>query len=158
MNKEQISDFTRRVSQCNKGGLIVIMYDIVFTYLDDAKEAYGKNNREEFKEAVRKADRAVLELINALDFSYEIAKELYPLYVFCREELAKSMYRNQLEELEHTEKILRRLYDSFVKAAEQDTSGPLMSNTQQVYAGYTYGRDNLTETCQELDTSRGFLA
>lgn len=31
-----------------------------------------------------------------------------------------------------------------------------MKNTQQVYAGYTYGRDNLVETCQDSDSSRGF--
>ena len=39
----------------------------------------------------------------------------------------------------------------------QDHSEPLMKNTQQVYAGYTYGRDNLVETCQDSDSSRGFL-
>ncbi|MCI5919307.1 MAG: flagellar protein FliS [Roseburia sp.] len=158
MKKELISDFTRRISQCNKGGLIVIMYDIVFAYLDEAKQSYEKKDHEAFKEAVRNADRSILELIHSLDFSYEIAKELYPLYVYCREELSKTLYKNRLDELNHAEKILRSLSDSFVKAAEQDTSGPLMSNTQQVYAGYTYGRDNLTENCQEFDTSRGFLA
>ena len=91
MKKELISDFTRRISQCNKGGLIVIMYDIVFAYLDEAKQSYEKKDHEAFKEAVRNADRSILELIHSLDFSYEIAKELYPLYVYCREELSKTL-------------------------------------------------------------------
>jgi flagellar protein FliS len=40
MEKEQIKDFTRRLSQCNRGGLIVIMYDIYFAYADEAQKAY----------------------------------------------------------------------------------------------------------------------
>lgn len=157
MKKEQKQDFTRRISQCNKGGMIVIIYDIIFAYFDDAKEAYEKKDREAFKTAVRKADKGIAELMQSLDFSYGLAKELYPLYAFCRQELAAGMYQYRMDGLEHAEDILRRLYDSFEKVAAQDTSAPIMQNTQQVYAGYTYGRDNLTENCQEFDRSRGFL-
>ena len=28
-------EFTRRLSQCNNGEMIVIMYDIVFAYMDE---------------------------------------------------------------------------------------------------------------------------
>lgn len=157
MKKEQISDFTRRISQCNRGGLVVIMYDIVFAYFADAKEAYAGADWEEFKTAIRKGERAIDELISALNFSYDLAGQLYSIYVFCRDSLAKAMYRRKIEDLELAERLMRRLYDGFVKAAEQDTSEPLMSNTQQVYAGYTYGRQDLVETCQDFDTSRGFL-
>ena len=52
---------------------------------------------------------------------------------------------------------MRKLYVSFEKVAENDTSAPIMKNTQQVYAGYTYGRDDVVENCQELNKSRGFL-
>ncbi len=157
MKKEQKQDFTRRISQCNRGGMIVIIYDIIFAYFEDAKDAFQKGDREAFKTAIRKADRGIAELMQALDFNYGLAKELYPLYAFCREELAKCMYRHRLQELAEAEEILKRLYDSFEKVAAQDTSEPMMKNTQQVYAGYTYGRDNLTENCQEFDRSRGFL-
>lgn len=40
MKKEQIVDFTRRISQANRSGLVVVMYDIFFTYLNDARAAY----------------------------------------------------------------------------------------------------------------------
>lgn len=33
-----------------------------------------------------------------------------------------------------------------------------MQNTQQVYAGMTYGKNDLTETFQMPETSRGFFA
>ena len=44
------------------------------------------------------------------------------------------------------------------EVAKQDTSEPLMHNTQQVYAGMTYGKEQLNENFQESDTSRGFFA
>ena len=63
-----------------------------------------------------------------------------------------------LTEIENAEKMLRKLYQSFCKVAETDSSAPMMKNTQQVYAGYTYGKGDLVENCQELDKSRGFFA
>lgn len=157
MKKEQIQEFTRRVSQSNKGGLIIVIYDIYFTYLCDAKEAYAKEEWEEYKIAVRHAQRAIGELMASLDFSYELAAELYRTYIFCRDTLAKAIYKRDIGEIELAERLMKRLYDAFSETMKQDTSLPLMSNTQQVYAGYTYGKEDLVETYQDFSTSRGFL-
>lgn len=157
MKKEQIVDFTRRISQCNRGELVVVMYDIFFAYVDDAKTAYQAEDWEAYKEALRKGARAIDELISALNFSYDLAGNLYSIYVFCKDSLAKSMYKRDVTDMEHARRLMAKLYDGFVHAAGQDASAPLMKNTQQVYAGYTYGRDDLVETCQDSDTSRGFL-
>lgn len=149
-------EFTRRLSQCNSGEMIVIMYDIVFTYMDEAKEAHEKNSYEEYKNAVRKSQSAIDTLIGALNFKYEIAKELHKLYIYSKNCLAKAIYQNRTEGIEEAEKILKRLYASFCEVAKSDTSGPLMRNTQQVYAGMTYGRTTLNENCYE-DSHRGFF-
>ena len=85
MKKEQIVDFTRRISQANRSGLVVVMYDIFFTYLDDARAAYDAADWDAYKEALRRAQRAIDELISALNFSYDMAKNLYSIYVFCRD-------------------------------------------------------------------------
>lgn len=156
MKKEQIQDFTRRISQCNRGELIIIMYDIYFAHVEDVKTAYRKEDWDAFKTALRKSEQAIGELMSALDFSYDLAKELYSIYIFCRNSLAKAMYKRDLAEVELAERLMRRLYEAFLEVAKQDTSAPLMSNTQQVYAGYTYGRDDV-DTYQEFDTSRGFF-
>ena len=150
MKKEQIVDFTRRISQANRSGLV--MYDIFFTYLDDARAAYDAADWDAYKEALRRAQRAIDELISALNFSYDMAKNLYSIYVFCRDSIAKSLYKRDLADAEDACRLMKKLYDGFLHASE-----PLMKNTQQVYAGYTYGRDNLVETCQDSDSSRGFL-
>lgn len=149
-------EFTRRLSQCNSGEMIVIMYDIVFAYMDEAKAAYAVNSYEDYKNAVKKSQGAIDTLIGALNFKYDIAKDLHKLYVYAKTCLAKAIYQNRTEGIEEAEKILKRLYISFCEAAKSDTSGQLMRNTQQVYAGMTYGRNNLNENYIE-DSHRGFF-
>lgn len=150
-------EFTRRLSQCNNGEMIVIMYDIVFAHMDDAKAAHAAGSYEEYKTAIKKAQGSIDTLIHALDFKYDIAKNLHQLYVYSKNCLAKAIYQNRTDGLEEAEKILKRLYASFCEAAKSDTSGPIMRNTQQVYAGMTYGRSTLNENCLD-DNHRGFFA
>ena len=132
------------------------MYDIVFAYLDEAKEAYEQKQTEAYKTALRKAQSSIDALSKALDFKYEMAKDLNQLYIHSKNLLAKAMYQNKTEPIEEAEKILKGLYASFSQTAKTDTSGPLMRNTQKVYAGYTYGRTSINESILN-DNHRGFL-
>ncbi len=157
MQKEQIQEFTLRLSQCNRGGMIVIIYDIYFAYANDAKQALIKEDAEAFKTAVRKAQRTLEELMHALDFSYPISGNLYALYVYCRNALARALYEFREDGILEAEKVLKRLYSAFQEAAKKDASEPLMRNTQQVYAGITYGKSDLNENFMEMDTQRGFF-
>lgn len=43
MTQEKKQEFTRRLSNCNQGQMIVIMYDILFAYLDDGIQAKDVN-------------------------------------------------------------------------------------------------------------------
>ena len=145
-----------------KGGvkgdkLVIVIYDIFFAYMEDTKEAHDNGEWENYKTALRNASKTISELISSLDFSYELAGELYRIYVFCRETLAKAMYKRDLKEVELAENLMKKLYTAFAEVMKEDTSAPLMRNTQQIYAGYTYGKNDLVETYQDFDTSRGFL-
>lgn len=157
MTDELKHNFTRRLSQCNQGGMIVIIYDIYFAYMEDARAGFKEKDTELFKAGVRKAGQTIDELINALNMNYDIAKQLLPLYKYCKVQLSKALYENKTERLDETDRVMKRLYDSFVEAARQDTSEPLMENTQQVYAGITYGKNDLVENCIS-DAQRGFFA
>lgn len=158
MNREQKRDFTRRISQCNRGGMIVVIYDIIFAYMKEAKESLAADNYRGFRDALVKSQRGIDVLIQALDFQYPVAKELYPLYVFAKESLAKAVIKKSTKEMEGAQVVLENLYAAFTEAAKQDLSAPLMQNAQQVYAGITYGKTDLTETFQDPETSRGFFA
>ncbi len=157
MKDEQLVDFTRRISQSNRSGLTVVTYEIFFAYMEDARAAYEEKEWEAYKEALRKGSHAIEELIGTLNFSYELAGRLYRIYLFCKEALAAAMYKRRTEDIEVAVRLMGKLYDAFVEAAKTDDSAPLMQNTQQVYAGYTYGRDDLVETFQSSDASRGFF-
>lgn len=158
MEKEKINEFTRRITQSNRGEMIVIEYDIFFTYIEDAIADHKAGRYENFKDNIRNADRVLARLQSTLNFEYPIAAELYPLYTFARKSLMMSIVKNNAEGLEDAQRIMRNLYAGFTEAAKQDHSEPLMHNTQQVYAGMTYDRKNLTESFHEPGTSRGFLA
>ena len=158
MQKEQIQEFTRRITQSNKTGLVVVTYDILFAYLSDAKEARTKEQWDEFKQAIRQAQRCLSELVETLDFSYDLAAELYRTYVYCKEILATALFKRSEEELLECESLMKLLYESFVEIAEADDSEPIMKNTEQVYVGYTYGRNDVNSGNPNATTNRGFLA
>lgn len=149
-------EFTRRLSQCNKSELIIITYDILFAYIKEAENAYEKDDYETYKAAIKKAQACLDTLNNSLNFQYELSRDLHQLYIYAKNEMAKAIYQNRLDGLEEAQKVLKSLYVSFCEAVKTDTSGPLMSNTQRVYAGITYGKMNLNESFID-DNHRGFF-
>ena len=84
MENELKKDFTRRLSQCNSGEMIVIIYDIFFAYVDDIRQAHCKGDHDGQKDAIRNAQSVLDELIGSLNFSYPISHNLYKLYMFCK--------------------------------------------------------------------------
>ena len=111
-----------------------------------------------FKKEVQKASECVNRLMETLNFEYEIAKELYPVYRFCRDELAMALVKNDISRVENAEKILKNLYGAFEEVSKEDYSRPLMENSEKVIAGMTYQKNNLTENYEIGNESRGFLA
>lgn len=158
MDTEKKQDFTRRISQSNRSGLVVVMYDILETYLDEAEQNHAKGDYEQFKQALRNGDRVLVELSESLNFAYHLAAELYPLYTFARKALMKSIIKNDTTGISAAKRVLKPLHAAFEQVAGGDSSEPLMRNTQQIYAGMTYGKENLKESIQEPETSRGFFA
>lgn len=158
MKDEKKQDFTRRLSCCNRGEMIIIIYDILFSYLEDALEAHKNEDYKEFKDSIHKAQQVVRRLMGTLDFNYPVSKDLHALYRFINELLSMAIVKNTSQNIIDAKKVLQNLYDGFWEAAQHDTSEPLMHNTQQVVAGMTYEKGTLTETIQNVERGRGFLA
>lgn len=57
--------------------------------MEDTKEAHDNGEWENYKTALRNASKTISELISSLDFSYELAGELYRIYVFAGRHLQK---------------------------------------------------------------------
>ena len=157
MQKEQIQEFTSKITLSNRTGLTVVTYEIFFVYLSDAKNALEQKHWDSYKQAIRQVQRCVDELIGTLNFTYSLAGELYRIYMYTKELLATALYKREESEISECEKILKRLYESFVEVAKTDRSETLMRNTEQIYAGYTYGRKDVNTNSSSLNQSRGFL-
>ena len=158
MTKELKQQFTLRITQANKTELIVILYDMILAYVDEAKEAYEAADRTAFHDAIRKIRGCNQELIASLNFEYEPAMNLLSLYLYVNRELAHADVRNETEPLAHVVMVISGLKEAYEIIAAQDKSGAVMQNTQTVYAGLTYGKNDLTENMADQGTNRGFLA
>lgn len=157
MTNDQKLDFTRRITQANRSELVLIKFEILFVYFDEICNAFDANDQEALTLAVRHADAVLKSFQETLDFTYEISSQLFSLYDFHRRQLAKVLMKHSLKELHQSRKMLQATYEGFQEAAKQDHSKPLMQNAQQVYAGYTYGKNDINES-YDIGTSRGFLA
>ncbi len=157
MTDGQKQQFTRRITQANRSGLLLIKFEILFAYFDDIETAFHQENKEELKNSIRHADEVLKSLQETLDFQYEVSSRLYALYDFHRRQLAKILIRHSLKECRKSRELLEQTYQAFKEAAKQDGSKPLMENAQHVYAGMTYGKHDLNEN-YDAAPSRGFLA
>lgn len=158
MDTQKKQDFSRRISESNRSQLVVVVFDILKEYLEEARVAYEKGDIEKYREALNHAQPVVSELIHALDFKYEISLELLRLYKYVLNAISKAMIRRDIKELDGVFIVVNGLSESFEKISQQDDSPKLMQNTQKVYAGLTYGKNDLTETFAAANQNRGFLA
>lgn len=159
MNNEDLKAFTARITQANGSELVVIVYEIILKDIESAKEAFNAQDHTKFTRDVDHAVKFVNELINTLDFEYPISYDLMQLYLYCNKQLIQATLKKEIESLESAAKVLTSLLKGFTEVAKQDKSEPLMSNTQQVYAGLTYGKGSLNEMYVDPNQmERGFRA
>ena len=96
--------------------------------------------------------------MNSLNLEYEPAPALLSLCGFCVRRLAAAELRRREEPLHEAERIIRPLRDAYRQIAGQNSAGPVMNNSQTVYAGLTYGRNTLTENMADQGANRGMFA
>ena len=154
MTKECKQQFTLRITQANPTQMIVILYEMLLCYLDEAKEA---QDRIEQKEAVRKARGCINELLQSLHMEYEPAPAMQKLYLYCIRRLARCDAKGDLQAIEDIKKVIQPLHDAYAQIEKMNDRGPVMNNSQTVYAGLTYGRGDLTENMADQGMNRGML-
>ncbi len=155
MKRDDIKDFTIRISGANKTELIVIHYEIALNYLKSAQNEM-ESGIQNYKQSLIKAQKCVDELIGSLNFDYEMSFQLISLYLYVNKCILKARIRKDSKELYPAIGIIEKLHAAFRQIREQDSSEPVMKNTHSVYAGLTYGKESLTETCDYQGSSRGF--
>lgn len=140
MEKEMIKDFSVRIAQASKTQLVVITYEIITKYLEEAEKCYDEGDMDKFKFNIKKAKQFVNELQSNLDFNYRLSFELMSLYLFINKCLVRASVRKSTENLKECKNIINSLKDAFEKVALTDKRGAAMPNGEQVYVGLTYGK------------------
>lgn len=159
MEKDKISEFTVRVTQASKTELVVIMYDILLSDIVEARNQLSMGNKDEYQKELKHACRIINELMATLNYTIEMSRDLLSLYSFANKRIILAMMKKDTTLLDGVESIINDLRAAFAEISKQDFTGPVMENTQQVYAGLTYGRGTLNESFYNLNgQNRGFKA
>ncbi len=157
MKDELKKEFARRIAQANPVSMITILYDMTLIYLEDAGKALEAQQERRFVLEIHHAQDCLMELINSLDMKYEPAPALYALYLYMHKEMANAVISSSAEPLSQPVSILTRLRDAYLELEKTGSFEPVMDNTQQIYAGLTYGKGSLVESVAQPAGSRGFL-
>ena len=151
--------FTARITQASKTELVVIMYEIILADLDSARSYHDKEDYEMYGRELKHGQRILNELMVTLDYRYELSGQLMSLYIFINKTLITAMLQKKAELLAQAQAVLTIIMEGFKGIRKEDLSGPVMQNTQQLYAGLTYGKGMLNEVyLNPNEQSRGFKA
>lgn len=157
MTNEKKQEFTLRITNANVSQLTVILCDMFLEYCSEAEEALVTSNFDGYRTGIVRARNVLSELIRSLDRSQDLANHIYELYRFVERQLIKADISRISEPLENAKRIVDRLAESYREVAAKDTSSSLMENTQEVYAGMTYGKYDInSQTVSQ--SNRGFFA
>ena len=158
MTQEQIQDYTLRITQANKTMLITILYDMTLDYLQDALKLLDAGDTEGFEREIHHADACIDELIGSLNLNYELAGNLLGLYLFEKKELLHGLVHRDRFAIEGAVRIFSSFRDAYRQVEHLDQDGPVMVNVPKVYAGLTYGRNELSDSVAGGGYNRGFTA
>ena len=153
MTGEEKKEYTARVAQANRTELVVIIYELLLDSVNEGKRAYASGDCAEGEKHIRKAQAYLQELMGSLNFKYDISSQLLRLYRYVNEQLIATIVRGEPVRLGSVCEVIKGLMESFAEVAKQDTSGPVMENSQQIYAGLTYGKGTLNEVSVDGNAS-----
>lgn len=159
MTKELIQAYTARITQASKTELIVITYEILLSDVKEAQAAFANGDTTQYGKVLKHGTTLINELMRSLDYQYDVSYNLMSLYIYVSKCFVEANYKKDPTILENAVMVIKKLLEGFKEISSQDMSGPVMQNTQQLYAGLTYGRGTLNEVyIDPQEHNRGFKA
>ena len=159
MEQELKREYTARIAQANKSELVVILFELFVYSIDEAQSYFDKGDVSNMTKYMRKAQGCIAELRGSLNHEYEISANLASLYKYINQQLSTSIARQEPVNFASVKDSAEKLLEAFRQVAKSDNSGSVMENSQQIYAGLTYGKGSLNEVLMNSDEpNRGFKA
>ena len=147
-----------QVANATRGQLLKITYDLLLESLDNIKKHAQEKADKKMTLEVGRSRQILQELIDTLDFKQEISHDFLRIYTYINGLLIKSAITYDDQLIDESKELINKLLEGWDEIVGQDLGAKkLMDNTQQVYAGLTYGQNDLNESVQGND-NRGFKA
>lgn len=164
MTNELLKSYTKRITSASRSELVVIIYEVILTDLNDSIEAFDQGNSVQFQKSLKHSKRFLKELMASLDYRHKISYELMSLYIYVDKLIVAAMFQRNKKLIEDVIIIMKDLMIGFEGVSKEDSTGPVMKNTEQIYAGLTYGKGVLNEislddtSLYSVSSKRGFKA
>lgn len=140
------------VANASRGELLCITYELLLEAIEKAGECEDKKDRKPY---IEKALEIIKMLAGDLNFEYELAHELFNLYVYVQGLLIKGKTKKEYDE---AYRLIDKIYSAYKEITEKETDKEaVMQNAEAIYAGLTYGKNSIHETSVK-DYNRGFKA
>lgn len=147
MTDKQIEEFERRIATGGKEELLIVTFDIMSEYIEEAESDFQKKNIEEFLENTKKARNCLGNLISGLNMDYNLSHELLRLYLFINKSLIQSEIRKEPLNYQCINTIINKIRNSFAIVAANEKRAAGYNNDGEIYAGLTYSKGaSLNET------------
>lgn len=143
MNKEKINEYVVRITQSSRCQLVAISCEIAVEYMQDARSVLKETDKKMFSFYIKKAMDFVDNLSSSLDMKYPISGNLLSLYMYVKRILIHANVSYTDENIESCISVMKSIGEAYADISKKDEDGQkLIENSQQIYAGYTYGRDS----------------
>ncbi|MDD6070278.1 MAG: flagellar protein FliS [Clostridiales bacterium] len=146
MTTEEMNGYKLRITQAGIAELTVIMLEMEMQWIQEAVSSYDAGNTEEFLDCVSKAQGTQVELMNVLNMENPVAVDMFSVFAYINKLLIQSKIKREPQELSRCREMLGKFHESFQKIADTDKAGPVMEQSEKVYAGLTYGTHGLVES------------
>lgn len=148
MTRDAVQTYSLRVTQANQSELTVITFEIFLDYINDAVNCFEMGSINEYETYLKKARACLTEMMAALNFENGVSFNIIKIYEYVYGVLVTLSKHADMEMLSRVRNMMKMLLEAFQKVAAKDKSSGVMENTQQLYAGLTYGKGYLNETCR----------
>ena len=145
MTAEEMNVYKMRISQAGVGELNVIMLEMEIQWIKEGLEAFKAGDVDTFISSIEKAQGTQVELMNVLNLDNPVSKDVYSVYVYFNKQLINAKLKREPLDLERIVEMLKQYHESFSSIADTDSQGPVMEQSEKVYAGLTYGSGGLVE-------------
>lgn len=141
-----MDSFKLRITQAGIGDFTVIMLEMEMQWIKDALKAYEDGNEELFLDCVEKAQIVQQHLMDVLNLDNSVARDVYSVFVFLNKQLITAKIKREPLDLSRCLGMLQKYHISFQEVAKTDEQGPIMAESEKVFAGLTYGSNGLVES------------